>query len=295
MNRLATPDLRQTTVGKSASVGEVASKPGKQSADKASGSPLASAIYEGTVQHRRHAPNAHAFSYRMAMLYLDLAEIDQIFSGRWLWSSNHRNLAEFRRSDYLGGTELSLDEAVRMRVANAIGRIPEGPIRLLTHLRYFGHSFNPVSFYYCFEADGTTLDVVVAEITNTPWKERHAYVLPVSTSARRGRSYFWQFEKAFHVSPFMAMEHNYNWRMNSPAEKLLIHMNVLHPDADARREFDATLTLDRQPINTSNLARILLRFPFMTTRIVGAIHWQALRLWLRGNPVHDHPDNNKAA
>ena len=251
---------------------------------------LASAIYEGTVQHRRHSPHPHAFSYRMAMLYLDLAEIDRIFAKPWLWSSAGRNLAEFRRSDYLGNPDQPLDEAVRMRVADAIGRVPEGPIRLLTHLRYFGHSFNPVSFYYCFEADGSTLDVVVAEITNTPWKQRHAYVLPVATADRRGASMSWRFAKEFHVSPFMAMQHDYTWRLVPPGDTLCIHMDVLNQQADARREFDVTLTLKHRPINAANLARVLLYYPFMTTRIVSAIHWQALRLWLRGNPVHDHPD-----
>ncbi|HET9034343.1 MAG TPA: DUF1365 domain-containing protein [Dokdonella sp.] len=295
MNSLSANQHRHATGVRSKSSGQAVPSAGKQNVSEPCTEQFASAIYEGTVQHRRHAPHAHAFSYKMAMLYLDLDEIDRVFARRWLWSSHHRNLAEFRRSDYLGDADLTLDEAVRLRVADAIGRMPKGPIRLLTHLRYFGHSFNPVSFYYCFEADGTTLDVIVAEITNTPWKQRHAYVLPLSTSERRGHSYFWQFEKAFHVSPFMAMEHDYAWRLTTPAEKLLIHMNVLDRDTKAQREFDATLTLDRRPINASNLARVLLRFPLMTTQIVGAIHWHALRLWLRGNPVHDHPDNNKAA
>jgi uncharacterized protein len=295
MNGLADADLRRT--------------PPSQSGDRCIASALnpdftgiatcassfASAIYTGTVRHRRHAPHAHAFSYRMAMLYLDLAELDQIFAPRWFWSHGHRNVAEFRRSDYLGNPDQTLDEAVRMRVAETIGRVPEGPIRLLTHLRYFGHSFNPVSFYYCFDADGTTLDVVVAEITNTPWKQRHAYVLPAAVAERQGKSLTWRFAKEFHVSPFMAMEHDYHWRLTAPDELLLVHMDVVHREADSRHEFDATLTLRRKPINAGNLARTLLRFPLMTTRIVGAIHWQALRLWLRGNPVHDHPDNEKTA
>jgi uncharacterized protein len=251
---------------------------------------LASAIYEGTVLHRRHSPHAHAFRYRMAMLLVDLSEADRVFAGRWFWSAERRNLAEFRRSDYLGDVQQSLEEAVRNRVADETGRMPAGPIRLLTHLRYFGHSFNPVSFYYCYEADGTTLDVVVAEITNTPWKQRHAYVLPVAAAERRGPTLCWRFGKLFHVSPFMAMDHDYAWRLLPPGESLSIHMDVLHRGADGERAFDATLALRRRPINTANLARILLRYPFMTTRIVAAIHWQALRLWLRGNPVHDHPE-----
>ncbi len=290
MNRLDSAPLRRRVDSDPAGTETTLENSTEPDVRTKSSSHFASAIYEGTVQHRRHTPNAHAFSYRMAMLYLDLSEVDEVFSGRWFWSSKHRNLAEFRRGDFLGDPQQPLDEAVRMRVADAIGRMPEGPIRLLTHLRYFGHSFNPVSIYYCFEADGTTLDVVVAEITNTPWKERHAYVLPVATAERRGNSMSWRFAKAFHVSPFMAMQHDYRWRLMPPAETLLVHMDVLQKEPGARREFDATLTLRRRPIGAANLSRVLLRFPLMTTRIVSAIHWQALRLLLLGNPVHDHPD-----
>jgi uncharacterized protein len=295
INRLANADLRQTSPAEYAGDDNAPGRNPHAVEIAAAGAGLASAIYTGTVRHRRHAPHAHAFSYRMAMLYLDLAELDRVLGPRWLWSNGRRNVAEFRRSDYLGNPDQALDEAVRMRVAETTGRVPEGPIRLLTHLRYFGHSFNPVSFYYCFEADGTTLDVVVAEITNTPWKQRHAYVMPVADAEQQGPALTWRFAKEFHVSPFMAMEHDYRWRLTAPDELLLIHMDVMHREANARREFDATLTLQRKPINAGNLARTLLRFPLMTTRIVGAIHWQALRLWMRGNPVYDHPDNEKTA
>ena len=129
---------------------------------------LVSAVYEGTVLHRRHAPHAHAFRYRMAQLYLDLDELERVFARRWLWSIERRNLAQFRRADYLGPTDLPLAEAVRARVEAATGARPQGPIRLLTHLRYAGVIFNPVSFYYCFGADGNTLEAILAEITNTP-------------------------------------------------------------------------------------------------------------------------------
>jgi uncharacterized protein len=295
MNRLADADLRQESPAQCAGNRLASARNPDVVETAATGTALASAIYTGTVRHRRHAPHAHAFSYRMAMLYLDLAELDQILGPRWLWSNGRRNVAEFRRSDYLGNPDHALDDAVRMRVAETMGRVPEGPIRLLTHLRYFGHSFNPVSFYYCFEADGTTLDVVVAEITNTPWKQRHAYILPVAGAERQAKSLTWRFAKEFHVSPFMAMEHDYHWRLTEPDELLLIHMDVMRREANAKREFDATLTLHRKPVNASSLASTLLRFPLMTTRIVGAIHWQALRLWMCGNPVHDHPDNEKTA
>jgi DUF1365 family protein len=158
-------------------------------------------------------------------------------------------------------------------------------------VRYFGFVFNPVSFYYCFAEDRVTLHCIVAEITNTPWKERHAYVLPVKTARLQGRALNWSLPKTFHVSPFMAMTCDYEWRFTAPSDELSVHMNVLR---DGEREFDATLSLQRRRLCSSSLARVLWRYPLMTVQVVGAIHWQALRLWLKRNPVHDHPALRKA-
>jgi DUF1365 family protein len=158
-------------------------------------------------------------------------------------------------------------------------------VRLLAHLRYGGYSFNPVSFYYCHGADGA-LHSIVAEITNTPWKERHAYVLPLATAARRGRALHWSFDKAFHVSPFLPLDRRYAWSFTAPGADLRVHMDVCDGE---RREFDATLQLQRRPLDGAQLARVLWRYPLMTAQVVAAIHWQALRLWLKRTPVHDHP------
>jgi hypothetical protein len=240
------------------------------------------------VRHRRHAPQAHAFRYRICMLYIDLDELEHVFDERWLWSVGRRNIAQFRRSDYLGDAQVPLADAVRERVRRETGRAPTGPIRLLTHLRYFGHCFNPVSFYYCYADDGKTLDSIVAEITNTPWQERHSYVLPVGSAERRGRAFAWALRKAFHVSPFLPLQRDYAWRFTAPSDSLHVHMDVLK---DAITEVDATLSLDRRELTAANLARVLVRFPAMTLRVVAAIHWQALRLWLRRTPVYDHPNS----
>jgi DUF1365 family protein len=256
----------------------------------AAGLKLHSAIYEGWVRHRRHAPRASAFRYRICMLYLDLDELDHVFAGRWLWSIGRRNIVQFRRGDYLGDPHMPLADAVRERVRQETGRAPNGPIRLLTHLRYFGHCFNPVSFYYCYAPDGVTLECIVAEITNTPWQERHSYVLPVGSAERHGRAFAWAFRKAFHVSPFLPMDRDYAWRFTAPMTSLHAHMDVMR---DGRAEVDATLVLERREMNAANLARMLLRFPAMTLRVVAAIHWQALRLWLRRTPVYDHPNRQE--
>jgi DUF1365 family protein len=251
-----------------------------------------SAIYFGRVSHRRRVPVEHAFSYRMFMLYLDLAELPRVFSGRWLWSARRPALARFRREDHFGDPARSLDACVRELVARETGRRPAGPIRLLTHLRYFGYVFNPVSFYYCFDEEDTRVETIVAEVTNTPWGERRCYVLPQSMN--RGRHGFGRYRprKAMHVSPFMEMDVDYDWRFSAPANRLSVHMENARGGS---RIFDATLALQRRPIGAWTLARALLLYPLMTLKVIAAIHWQALKLWLKGVPVHDHPAKTRTA
>jgi DUF1365 family protein len=256
-----------------------------------------SCLYKGWVQHRRHEPAPHEFRYGLFMLYLDLAELPQVFDGFWCWSTKRAALARFKRSDYHGDAALNLDAAVRATVARETGTSPKGPIRLLTHLRYFGYVFNPVSFYYCFDESGTQVETIVAEITNTPWKERHAYVLPAAhsrlTEAKQTQEVMqFEFAKQFHVSPFWPMDMRYQWRLTTPNERLLVHMKNLR---DGRRAFDVTMTMERKEISSASLSAALVRFPLMTAQIVTAIHWQALRLWLKRTPFFVHPANEPDA
>ena len=243
---------------------------------------MKSALYRGTVRHRRHAPVPHAFRYGLYMLYLDLAELDSVFRGRWLWSARRFAPAWFRRADYLGDPSVPLDAAVRDLAEERSGTRPEGPVRVLTHLRTFGYCFNPVSLYYCFDKDGGEVTHVAAEITNTPWNERHTYVL----AGRAAR-----FRKEFHVSPFWDMDHEYRWRLGAPGPRLGVHMENWK---DGARVFDATLLLERRPITGGSLARALLRYPFITGRVVAGIYWQALRLRLKGCPSYAHPARRSA-
>ncbi len=248
-----------------------------------------SRIYKGWVRHRRVAPTQNRFRYRMFMLYLDLAELPALFDGTPFWSARRPAPARFKRSDYLAPADLPLDQAVRDLVERRLGARPSGPIRLLTHLRYFGYCMNPVSFYYCFDAAGQNLETIVAEITNTPWGERHQYVLPCAgpgTTTQGSAAQRFEFAKDFHVSPFMPMAMQYHWFFNEPGDRLLVHMqNFL----DGGRMFDATLALRRQPLTSGALVGLLVAYPLMTFKVIAAIHWQALRLWWKKTPFFAHP------
>jgi uncharacterized protein len=280
-----------------------------------------SCIYEGVVRHRRFAPIRHEFRYRIFMMYLDLAELPDLFRGRWFWSADRPALARFRRSDYLGDPSVPLDQAVRDLVESRLGRRPAGPIRMLTNLRYYGHCFNPVTFYYCFatnrphpsDAIALPLDTIVSEITNTPWRERHAYVHDCLASSAPTHHRF-DLPKRFHVSPFIPMDIRYDWSFGVPGHELFVHMNnfpiaaAQHPepgpDSEPRpsvdrsrarprvpRLFDATLTLHRREITTASLARMLCLYPAHTVGVLSAIYWQAFKLRVKGAPFHAHPGN----
>ncbi len=247
---------------------------------------MKSAIYSGWVHHLRHAPRPHAFRYRVFMPYLDLDELPELFDGRLLWSARRPALAWFRRADHLGDPTRPLDLCVRDLVEARTGQRPAGPVRLLTHLRYFGYCMNPVSFYYCYAEDGETLEHVVAEVSNTPWDERHCYVLDAREAARDGSWLEFAFDKAFHVSPFMRMDQRYQWRFTAPGDRLGVHMRTVD---DGVCTFEAGMGLEARPVTAGNLARALARHPFMTGKVIGAIYLQALRLWLKGVPFHEHP------
>lgn len=227
------------------------------------------------------------------MMYLDLAEVDDVLAMSRLWGTSRWCPARFGRDDFLGPHDVSLDEAVRRRVEVSLGWRPSGPIRMLTHLRYFGYIFNPVTFYYCFD-DRDRVSAIVAEITNTPWGERHAYVLDANRlpSAPGKRPMRWRFGKEFHVSPFLPLDAEYDWTFTPPDDSLLVHMIVRRRGPGSLRMFDATLSLERRAMTPARLRMLLVRFPLLTAQIILKIHVEALKLWLRRATVYPHPTSS---
>ena len=244
-------------------------------------------IYNGVVRHRRHNPFRSEFSYSIFMIYLDIGDLDSILKKSLFWNINKPAVVSFNRSDFHGDPDISLDDAVRNTIENRTGSRPRGKIRMLAHLRYFGYCFNPVTFYYCFSHDDKRINYILAEVTNTPWKERYAYVLTASDNSHKIKS---NMKKKLHVSPFWDMDHNYEWVFSSPKEKLSVLMkNYKNGD----NVFDASLSMKRMDLNKSNLFKSVFRYPFITIKVVFWIHFQAFFLWLRGATFYTHPSKIK--
>lgn len=245
---------------------------------------LHSALYSGLIRHRRHAPRQHHFRYRISLLWLDLCEQQSVFSLSGLWSGRWWSPMRFDEKDYLKGHRQAgenLSQSARRLVHEQLGQQLDGPVRILTQVRSFGMLFNPVSFFYCHDQHDR-LRAIIAEVSNTPWRERFCYVM--ATDPEQPLQQF-ELSKAFHVSPFLPQELTYRMRFNRPAQTLMVHMEDWQ---EGTRLFDATLTLSRQPLSTALLRREALSFPFMVTRTVLGIYWQALRLAIKRIPIFDH-------
>ncbi len=244
-----------------------------------------SCLYEGLVRHARKTPFAHAFRYRVVMAYIDLQEAE---SGSLPELTGHRlRAARFDPADHrpVYGQDRPLSESVRRLAEEQTGSSPAGPVRLLTQLRWWGHYFSPINLYYLFAPSGKHAECLVAEVSNTPWNERHYYAQRLDPAASRRWQRF-SLPKAFHVSPFMGMESRYDWTVNNPGEKLFTRIDCTTPGG---RLFTASMALERRPLTQKTLTSAAVRYPATTARILAAIYWQALRLWAKKAPYFPHP------
>ena len=247
-----------------------------------------SALYEGVVRHRRFGPVRHEFSYGVAMTLLDVDDVEQL-DRLPLWSTRHRAPVRYRRRDYLDGTDRPLRDALGDVVEGEILRRPTGRIRMLTHLRTWGWLFNPITVYWCDDAEGLP-DIVVLEVSNTPWGERSWYVVEAEYVTGRGAV----FPKSLHVSPFMAMDLDYRFSFTTPSDApgspLTIRLELLD---GGHKIFDADLSLRRTELTRRSAVAVLVRHPAQTLRISASIHWQALRLWAKRVPIVAHPGRRR--
>ncbi len=246
-------------------------------------------VYVGRMRHARHAPRAHVFTYPVFQVFLDIDRIPEAMAVSRLTSHDRWNWASFAERDHFGDPSRPLRERVAADAASAGVALPDGPIYLLTNLRYLGYCFNPVSFFYCYDGEGR-LHTVLAEVNNT-FGETHNYWLTdreavphagaAGSDVRRYRT-----RKVFHVSPFMPLDQEYEFLIAPPGERLLVHIGVLE---SGTRMLDATLDLRRRPWSAPVIRRTLVRYPWTTAKAITAIHFEALRLWLKGVRYRPHP------
>lgn len=251
---------------------------------------MKSYIYTGDVYHYRLHPQTHGFKYGLFMMYIDLHELPALFRPFLCWSDSTPALAWFRRKDHMGDPRQTLSGSVRDFIHKESGKIHQGPIRLLTHLRYLGYCMNPVSFYYCWDDTDSNLEFIVAEVHNTPWGETHCYLLNCETAQSQGDVFTFNFNKEFHVSPFMGMQQEYKWSLSTPGSELRVNMDSFEAD---NKIFNAGMRLERKPITSTYMAKVLLNYPFMTASVIGRIYWQAMKLWLKKIPFYPHPKQLK--
>jgi hypothetical protein len=258
--------------------------------------PLAPAVYVGRLRHARYAPRAHAFTYPVFLAFLDVDRIPETLAVSRFTSYNRWNWASFYDTDHFGDPSRPPRDRVAEEAVSAGVQLPDGPIYLLTNLRYLGYCFNPVSFYYCYDAAGR-LETVLAEVNNTfgetcnYWlTDPQALIEAGGGGASGARRY--RTPKVFHVSPFMRLDQHYDWVVTPPGERLIVRIGVEEAGA---RLFDATLALRREPWSASVVRRALLRFPWMTAKVTAAIHYEAIRLYLKGVPYIPHPGTPPSA
>ncbi|WP_417581326.1 DUF1365 domain-containing protein [Nitrincola sp.] len=243
---------------------------------------LHSGIYLGEVMHQRLRPVKHRFVYRVSAWLIDLDELEALDQFKWL-SIDRFNLFAFYQRDHGDGSSTALKTQIKALLQQHHIDTGSGAIRLLCYPRLFGYVFNPLSVFYCYNASGD-LSAILYEVSNT-FGQRHSYLIPVeTTSANAIRQ---QADKAFYVSPFMPMQTAYQFRLQPPDENLAV---MIRQTDDQGPLFDATFSGRRIEITQQSILKTFIRHPLMTLKVIGGIHWEALRLWRKGMKVQPRPD-----
>ena len=246
---------------------------------------MESGIYFGTLSHRRFRPTRHEFTYPLFMAYLDIDRLAELMQVSRLASYNRWNWASYCERDHCGDARKPLRQRLAQDAARHGIDLPDGRIFLLTHLRYLGYNFNPVSFFYCYDS-ADRLQIVMAEVKNTFGETQNYWLSAARRAVHSDHAVTYEFPKTFHVSPFLGMACDYRWTFTTPDESLTVQTNV---DENNQPVFDGTLSLTRRPWNARWLRHALVRFPWVTAKTIAAIHLEAIRLYLKGVPVVQHP------
>jgi DUF1365 family protein len=242
---------------------------------------LASAIYEGDVVHERKRPKRHRLRYAVFSMLIDLDELPALARTSRLFGHNRFAPLAFHDRDHGPADGGALRPWAERHLRQA-GIDPDGgPIRLLCYPRIFGYAFNPLSVFFCYRRSGD-LAAILYEVCNT-FKERHTYVIPVADPARPVIKQ--SCAKALYVSPFIGMDASYQFRIVPPGET--IRVVIRQEDSDGLL-LAASFAGDRLPFSRRTLAGALIRFPLLTLKVTAGIHWEALKLWLKGLPVFQH-------
>lgn len=247
---------------------------------------LRSALYVGKVAHHRLRPRTHSLAYNVFYLLLDLDEVEQLANSSHLFWLGPAGLISYDSRDHGDGSDTPLRDQVETHL-RAAGLSPDGgPIRLLTLPRILGYLFNPISVYFCHHRNGE-LFAVLYEVTNT-FRDRHSYLIPVDSP---DRPIVQRSGKALYVSPFLDIDGmHYTFRLSPPETQrdTQLALDVTAHDRQGPMVV-GTLEMRRRDLTDRSLARVLLTFPLMTLKVTAAIHWEALRLWLKGIAVRRHP------
>jgi uncharacterized protein len=237
---------------------------------------LKTGIYCGNTWHVRNLPMRHGFNYRIFMFGLDLDEVDAIHARTRFFSNRGFNWAWLRRADYCPG-QPNLKQAVLDRASALASKPVSGKVFMLANLRYLGLYFSPVNFYFIGQPDDP--DWLLAEVSNTPWNERHYYLVDIHEPQVT--------EKRFHVSPFNPIDMHYQWQIKPEAERLTLQLDAWRQD----KEFEAGMALRHTPLDSASLLRMLLATPVITVKIVAGIYWEAIKLFIKRAPFYGHPGN----
>lgn len=241
-------------------------------------------LLTGEVGHKRYLPKVHGFDYQVHYFWLDLDKLDDIPATGWLWSQSRFAACSYRRSDYVSGAE-DLTVAVQQKIQQLGFTDAVAKVCLMSPLANWGYYFSPLTLYYCFD-EATQLVALLAEVSNTPWNERHYYLVPVGAE---GKSHY-QHDKAFHVSPFNPMDMQYHWTVIANSARLeLAIANFKQQD----KVFSAWFGLTLSPFSLKQLKSLLIRRPWQNVLVMTRIYWHAVKLLLKAVPVYGHPKSKE--